>query len=155
MTSADPPIGRAARLRAALAATGRWLRAFALKHWLPLCFLVATLIALTAPAPGRAVASVMVSGHGARPAATARANVPPSCFISLPQLPPTACRSLATCTSSPQSISSSSSSSPVSIAGVDSRRPSPAPQVPPAMVPDHSHDKVTALRAHPSCQVWC
>ncbi len=60
MTEEAP--NRAARLRAGLAAAGKWLRAFVLKHWLPLCFLVATLIALTAPAPGRAVASVLVSG---------------------------------------------------------------------------------------------
>ena len=65
-----------------LAAAPGAIRAFILKHWLPLCFLVATLIALTAPAPGKAVASVVVStrargrrrgGGGDRPA------VPPCC----------------------------------------------------------------------------
>jgi hypothetical protein len=38
-------------------------KAFVLKHWLPLCFLVATLIALTAPVPGRAVVSVTASAR--------------------------------------------------------------------------------------------
>lgn len=50
------------------AAWRRWLpssaacKAFVIKHWLIICFFFATLIALTAPAPGRAVSSVVVSG---------------------------------------------------------------------------------------------
>lgn len=47
-------------LRRRAAAARKAVTQFGVKHWLPLCFLVATVIALTAPAPGRAVVSVTV-----------------------------------------------------------------------------------------------
>lgn len=69
------------RLRAA----GRWatttIPPFVIRHWLPICFLVATTIALAWPVPGKAVASVRVNSQRGCICAGAARNppLPPPC----------------------------------------------------------------------------
>lgn len=60
LEAAKPAPSKSERAKAKALAALKWTKAFCLKHFLPLCFLVATAISLAAPAPGKAVGSVTV-----------------------------------------------------------------------------------------------